>query len=139
MLFNGLGRPLKLDGYASTMHASMGGNKTPFVDEEALYNEKKPWVETYHEQLWNGGSALPIDAAPHFLRRITVSEAKAIQSFPEEYVFSGSQCAQFRQIGNAVPCGLAKAVGQMVIKMLSTESLNTQSEQNEARAFRLVA
>lgn len=37
MYFNGQGRPINIDGYANTLPASMGGNKTPFVDEEYLY------------------------------------------------------------------------------------------------------
>ena len=35
MLFNGLGRPIKIDGYSATLPASMGGNKTPIIDEES--------------------------------------------------------------------------------------------------------
>jgi DNA (cytosine-5)-methyltransferase 1 len=37
MYFNGQGRPINIDGYANTLPASMGGNKTPFVDEDSLY------------------------------------------------------------------------------------------------------
>ena len=36
MLVNGAGRPINLDGIAPTLPASMGGNKTPIVDEEAF-------------------------------------------------------------------------------------------------------
>jgi DNA (cytosine-5)-methyltransferase 1 len=139
MLFNGLGRPLRLDGYSSTMHASMGGNKTPFVDEEALYNGKKPWVEDYHSKLWAGGKPIAIDEAPPFLRRITVSEAKAIQSFPSDYVFHGSQSSQFCQIGNAVPCGLAEAVGRLVFELLEPSELEGSASADEERSFCLVA
>lgn len=39
MYFNGQGRPINIDGYANTLPASMGGNKTPFVDEEYLYGK----------------------------------------------------------------------------------------------------
>lgn len=37
MLFNGLGRPTKIDGYSATLPASMGGNKTPIIDENELF------------------------------------------------------------------------------------------------------
>ena len=37
MYFNGQGRPIDVDGYANTLPASMGGNKTPFVDDEYKY------------------------------------------------------------------------------------------------------
>lgn len=45
MYFNGQGRPIDLDGYANTLPASMGGNKTPFIDEDYLYgNAPSDWV-----------------------------------------------------------------------------------------------
>ena len=36
MLFNGAGRPLNLDAPSATLPASMGGNKTPIIDQRAL-------------------------------------------------------------------------------------------------------
>lgn len=41
MLFNGLGRPTRLDGYSATLPASMGGNKTPIIDEKNYTKAKK--------------------------------------------------------------------------------------------------
>lgn len=115
MLFNGLGRPLKIDGYSATLPASMGGNKTPIIDEDALYNKSTPWVEIYHERLLKDSSIAKKQTPPSSLRRITVDEARLIQTFPMEYIFCGSQSSQYTQIGNAVPCNLAKAVCSMVI------------------------
>ncbi|MGN8819701.1 hypothetical protein ACTNC1_02155 [Atopobiaceae bacterium HCP3S3_A4] len=36
MLVNGAGQPMNLEGCAPTPPASMGGNKTPIVDQRAL-------------------------------------------------------------------------------------------------------
>lgn len=118
MLFNGQGRPLDLDRPSVTMTASMGGNKTPFIDERHLKNESdRNWVEEYHENLQNGGE--PLKEAPSFLRRITVFESALLQSFPEDYIFEGSQCSKYRQIGNAVPPKLAKAISEKILEGLS--------------------
>ena len=52
MIFNGMGRPLNLEGVSNTLPASMGGNKTPIVDEELLhFNAKDNWIEEYHKAL----------------------------------------------------------------------------------------
>jgi len=59
MLFNGLGRPVKIDGYCATLPATMGGNKTPIIDEEELYNGKENWVIQYHAKLMQGEEPLP--------------------------------------------------------------------------------
>ncbi len=50
-------------------------------------------------------------------RYLTPREAAACQSFPNDFVFHGSQTAQFRQIGNAVPPILARALGETVKKL----------------------
>ena len=122
MLFNGLGRPIKLDGYSATLPASMGGNKTPIIDERALYSNSFPWVEEYHERLQKDTTIAQNEVVPTYLRRLTVDEARVIQTFPLGYRFSGSQSSQYTQIGNAVPCNLAKAVCSMVIDVIKGHS-----------------
>lgn len=119
MYFNGQGRPINADGYANTLPASMGGNKTPFLDEEYLYgNAPSDWVAEYHRQLLSGGAVPAFREAPERLRRITIREAARIQTFPENYVFCGNHSAVYEQIGNAVPCKMAEAVAGAVTEYL---------------------
>ena len=114
MLFNGLGRPVKLDGYCATLPASMGGNKTPIIDERELYDNEPGWVQQYHAGLLIGKKPLEFQEAPSMLRRLTVEEAAILQTFPPSYRFQGSQSSKFKQIGNAVPCNLGSQVASML-------------------------
>ena len=118
MLFNGAGRPLDPNGQSSTLPASMGGNKTPIVDEGAIFDGKTPFVETYHRYLRRGGKP-KFGEAPADLRRLTVDECLAIQTFPSGYRMAGSTSAIFRQIGNAVPARLAAAVANSVKSVMT--------------------
>lgn len=117
MLFNGQGRPLNLDAPALTLPASMGGNRTPVIDQLSLENKDVPWIHEYHTHLISGGK--PWESASSRLRRITVEEAATIQTFPKGMHFEGTPGAQFRQIGNAVPPRLAYHVAVAVRKSLA--------------------
>jgi len=54
-------------------------------------------------------------------RALTCRELARIQTFPDDYVFRGSTIEIQQQIGNAVPCNLAKAVALECFRSLSDE------------------
>lgn len=125
MLFNGIGRPLNLDDASTTLPASMGGNKTPIIDENLLYGDKKTdWVVEYHKAILDKVIEPEYKKAPSVLRRLTIKEAALIQTFPEDYKFLGSKTSIYRQIGNAVPCELAEVVANAVVYGLNSSGDN---------------
>lgn len=48
-------------------------------------------------------------------RPLSVAEYARIQQFPDNWKFDGRLTDKYKQIGNAVPLGLAKAIGEAVI------------------------
>lgn len=50
---------------------------------------------------------------PELHRRMTVREVARIQTFPDDFVFSGSNTAKYRQIGNAVPVMFSFFLGDL--------------------------
>jgi len=53
------------------------------------------------------------------LRYFTVRESARLQTFPDDYLFSGSWTEAMRQIGNAVPVRLAELVGKSIHNHIS--------------------
>ncbi|MGO3060027.1 DNA cytosine methyltransferase [Corynebacterium casei] len=128
MLFNGQGRVINLDAPAPTLPASMGGNRTPIVDQAALETGEPAWIENYHHRLFHEQKK-PLETLPKSaqLRRLTVEEAAVIQTFPRDTPFQGRQSSKFRQIGNAVPPLLGFAVANAVGAVLQS-SLHTTTQ-----------
>lgn len=52
-------------------------------------------------------------------RYYTVRESARMQTFPDNYIFSGSWTEAMRQIGNAVPVSLAAAVGSSIMNQVA--------------------
>lgn len=53
-------------------------------------------------------------------RFLTQREAAKIQSFPNDFIFKGPLSAQWRQIGNAVPPLMGKAIGESLNQMIKS-------------------
>ncbi len=51
---------------------------------------------------------------PNNQRRMSARELAVVQSFPDNFVFSGTKSSAYRQIANAVPPLLGKAIGLML-------------------------
>ena len=56
---------------------------------------------------------------PDETRPFTVREYARIQTFPDDWQFSGPMAQQYKQIGNAVPVNLGREVGYSIIKFLN--------------------
>jgi DNA (cytosine-5)-methyltransferase 1 len=61
---------------------------------------------------------------PEQHRTLTIREAARIQTFPDDFRFSGSPSAAFRQIGNAVPPVIGETIGGAILESLGKRERN---------------
>lgn len=62
---------------------------------------------------------------PTETRPLTVREYARIQTFPDDWEFSGPITSKYKQIGNAVPVNLAYAVGRSLVRLLNDIEKNS--------------
>mgnify|MGYP001941465655 CR=1 FL=1 len=67
----------------------------------------------------------PVDAVP----RLTVAMGGVIQGFPSNWKFLGGKTAAWRQVGNAFPPPVARAIGERIAAALRSEPLTEPHEQ----------
>jgi len=63
---------------------------------------------------------------PEELRPLSVAECARVQAFPSDWLFYGSVTSKYRQIGNAVPVLLARAIGDYLSKSIRGEKAEGQ-------------
>lgn len=65
---------------------------------------------------------------PKQARTITLREAARLQSFPDRFIFAGSQAQVRQQIGNAVPPLLAKAIAEAIYPAVMKDAFGIEVE-----------
>lgn len=92
-----------------------GGGKVGFY-RRLSYSQPSPTVVTSPVQ------KATMMCHPTKDRPLSVSEYARIQQFPDDWVFTGTLADKYRQIGNAVPIGLARAIGDSIIATAENSS-----------------
>ena len=73
----------------------------------------------------------PVKPPPHQDRLITVREAARLQGFPDHFRFSGHITSMYKQIGNAVPPPLGRAIA---VEVAASERRTAERRAVEAAA-----
>lgn len=93
-----------------------GGGKTGFLRRLA-WDKPAPTLVTH--------PAMPATdlAHPVELRPLSVEEYKRVQEFPDDWILAGPLVEQYKQVGNAVPASLGRAIGQTVMALLKGQAV----------------
>lgn len=111
----------KAFNHVFTKHADEMKERLMNVEEGKSLFDKYP--ESWRKSPWNEPSCTikenhgAVNIHPRLPRVITAREMARLQSFGDDFIFCGSKKDQLVQIGNAVPCKLARAVGLSIIKL----------------------
>ncbi len=94
----------------------LGGGKTGFF-RRLSWDKPSPTLVTH--------PAMPATdlGHPEEDRPLSVLEYKRIQEFPDKWEIKGSLINKYKQIGNAVPVSVGKAIGQLIIRLSNNEKL----------------
>ena len=100
--------PLSLQKEALGKSYDLPGGKTGFF-RRLSFDKPSPTLVTH--------PAMPATdlAHPVLDRPLSVEEYKAIQEFPASWEICGSLLDQYRQLGNAVPVPLGRAIGTTIM------------------------
>lgn len=103
---------LHQEALGASYHA--GGGKTGFY-RRLDWDKPAPTLLTH--------PAMPATdlAHPEEDRPLSIEEYKRIQEFPDDWIIAGTLLDQYRQVGNAVPCSLGRAIGRMLLSHLREE------------------
>ncbi len=97
----------------------VGGSKKHGGPDLGPTRARKAWAALGVD----GGSLADKPPGPDFegMPRLTTRMAALIQGFPEEWPFVGRKTPAYRQIGNAFPPPVAKAVGERILQALQAD------------------
>ena len=103
----------------------VGGSKKHGGADLGPTRAKKAWGELGVD----GRGLADLPPANDFdgMPRLTLKMTALIQGFPKDWQFSGKKTPAYRQVGNAFPPPVAKAIGKSIIKAL-TDAENNKSK-----------
>ncbi len=96
----------------------VGGSKKHGGPDLGPTRAKKQWRELHVDGMGIADEAPDENFPENGMPRLTVRMVARIQSFPDEWKFAGKKTIAYRQVGNAFPPLVAKAVGLAIRRAL---------------------
>lgn len=123
-VFDHVARAVREDDLAAYRQLQEGGTYLDVPEELRRYDDQH-FTDKYKRLEWDKPSRtvtahMARDGYwyihPDQHRTLTIREAARLQTFPDSYLFAGHPSNRYKQIGNAVPPLLARAVGSAMLR-----------------------
>ena len=101
----------------------VGGSKKHGGPDLGPTRAKKQWREIFVDGMGIADEAPDDNFPENGIPRLTVRMVARIQSFPDEWQFNGKKTVAYRQVGNAFPPLVARAVGLAIRRALTRQRI----------------
>jgi DNA (cytosine-5)-methyltransferase 1 len=108
----------------------VGGSKKHGGPDLGPTRAKKQWRELSVDGMGIADEAPDENFPKSAIPRLTVRMVARIQSFPDEWQFAGKKTTAYRQVGNAFPPLVARAVGLAIRRALNRQRAQVNGAEN---------